>query len=89
MEAVWRRADVSSVLVTLNDDGANIIYADEKGDGTGKVISNAREDGMNWPPLPITTLKRAYFSAKPSESLRRCKYRRGALEQDGSGGKQE
>lgn len=38
MEAVCRRTDVSSVLVTLNDDGANIIYArreerrQEKGD---------------------------------------------------------
>jgi len=29
MEAVCRRADVSSVLAVLNDDGANMVYVDE------------------------------------------------------------
>ncbi len=59
--AVCRRADVSSVLVALKDDGANIVYVEAWLDSRGRAISKNSADGLNWPPLPITILMRLFF----------------------------
>jgi hypothetical protein len=44
MEAVCRRAEVSSVLVALSDDGVNMIYAQQK-----KVRQKGEAISKTWP----------------------------------------
>lgn len=81
MEAVCRRTDVSSVLVALNDDGANIIYArrEERRQEKGDFKCSGQWNELAAAVADYNAEARLFFG-KPWESLRKCS---SALERDG------
>ena len=84
MEAACRRTDVSSVLVALNDDGANIIYTrrEERLQEKGDFKCSGRWNELAAAVADYNAEARLFFG-KPWESLRKCKNRSSALERDG------